>query len=157
MANLENSINFTSLGMLILDEVHLPSGKVIENVIGGSGSYGTSSHLRLCHPIHTAKIMITIAASLGARLFSPKNLSTQVGWTIRKGYDFPPESLTQLETWGLSLSVIQEDTCLSTRGQLKYLDSSFSSNPSAFTRLESLGSDRRNVIQPNPLNTSLQP
>lgn len=40
MANLEKPINFTSLGMLILDEVQLPYGNVIENVIGGSGSYG---------------------------------------------------------------------------------------------------------------------
>lgn len=39
MGALEELINFTSLGMLILDEVHLPCGKVVENVIGGSGSY----------------------------------------------------------------------------------------------------------------------
>lgn len=69
--------------------------------------------------------MVTSTASLGARLFSPKNLSTQVGWTIRKGHDFPAETLRQLETWGMTLSVIQEDKCPSTRGQLKYLDSTF--------------------------------
>ena len=40
MADIEELISFTSLGMLILDEVHLPCGKVVENVMGGSGCYG---------------------------------------------------------------------------------------------------------------------
>ena len=40
MGNVEELINFTSLGMLILDQVHLPCGRVVEDVIGGSGSYG---------------------------------------------------------------------------------------------------------------------
>lgn len=52
MANLEEPINFTSLGMLILDEVHLPYGEVIENVIGGSGSFGKCSNLGVCHPTY---------------------------------------------------------------------------------------------------------
>lgn len=45
MANVEDLIAFTSLGMLILDEVHLPCGKVVENVIGGSGCFGKCSDL----------------------------------------------------------------------------------------------------------------
>ena len=48
MANTEESISFTSLGMLILDEVHLPCGKVVENVMGGSGCYGKHSDLVVC-------------------------------------------------------------------------------------------------------------
>ena len=40
MADIEDPISFTSLGMLILDQVHLPCGKVVENVMGGSGCYG---------------------------------------------------------------------------------------------------------------------
>lgn len=51
MGALEELINFTSLGMLILDEVHLPCGKVVENVIGGSGSYGKFSNLGACYLI----------------------------------------------------------------------------------------------------------
>ena len=78
-------------------------------------------------------------ASLGARLFSPKHLSSQVGWTIRKGYDFPAENLRQLETWGMTLSIIQEENSPSTRGQLEYLDSTFASNDSTLIRLESAG------------------
>ncbi len=80
--------------------------------------------------------MMMATASLGARLFSPKNLSSQVGWTVRKGYDFPIQPLRRLETWGMTLSVIQEDECLSTRGELKYLDSTFASSTSTLTRLE---------------------
>lgn len=78
-----------------------------------------------------------VLASLGARLFSPKHLSTQVGWTIRKGYDFPAETLRRLNTWGMTLSIIQEDGCPSTRGQLEYIDSTFASNGSTLPRLES--------------------
>lgn len=49
MGGLEELINFTSLGMLILDEVHLPCGEIVENVIGGSGSYGKGLDLDVCH------------------------------------------------------------------------------------------------------------
>lgn len=38
--SLEQCIDFTSLGTLILDDVHLPSGEVYKDVLGGSGSYG---------------------------------------------------------------------------------------------------------------------
>ena len=51
MAKFEELIDLTSLGMLILDEVHLPSGKVVENVIGGSGSYGKCSDWTIYYPI----------------------------------------------------------------------------------------------------------
>ena len=157
MGNLEELIEFTSLGMLILDEVHLPCGKVVENVIGGSGSYGKCPKMSGPPPYTNMATMMTSTASLGARLFSPKNQSTQVGWTIRKGHDFPAETLRQLETWGMTLSVIQENGRRSTRGQLKYLDPAFASNASTSTRLQRWGSDNRLIIQPNPSNTPLQP
>ena len=80
--------------------------------------------------------MITGAASLGARLFAPNDRATQIGWTIRKGYDFPSQSLKQLENWGMTLSVIREDECLSTRGELKYLDSTFASISFKSSRLK---------------------
>lgn len=44
-------IAFTSLGMLILDKVHLPSGKVFEDVLGGSGAYGMGCSLSRLHHI----------------------------------------------------------------------------------------------------------
>ena len=99
---------------------------------------------------------MTGTASLGARLFFAKNLSTQVGWTIRKGYDFPAETFKQLETWGMTLSIIQENERPSTRGQLIYLDSTLASNASLSTGLERRG-DSRFTIQPKSSNTSLQP
>lgn len=98
----------------------------------------------------------TGTATLGARLFFPKTLSTRVGWTIRTGYDFPIQTLRQLETWGITLSVIQENKCPSTRGQLKYLDSTFASNASTSARQECWRSDYAFTIQPNSSNTPLQ-
>lgn len=40
---LEDAIVFTSLGMLILDDVYLPSRETLKDVVGGSGAYGRSS------------------------------------------------------------------------------------------------------------------
>ena len=51
MESIGELLSFTSLGMLVLDEVHLPCGKVVENVMGGSGCYGKSSGLGICPPI----------------------------------------------------------------------------------------------------------
>lgn len=68
-----------------------------------------------------------LIASLGARLFSPKYLWTQVGYTVRQGHDFPLQTSRLLETWGITLSIIQEDDRLSTRGELCYLDQSLAS------------------------------
>jgi len=114
---------FTSLGMLILDRVHFPSGKTFDDVLGGSGAYGTPSN-----PIsRCTSLAYGPTASLGARLFSPGESSTQIGYTVRQGYDFPPGTSRLLEIWGITLSVIREDDCLSTRGELHYLDPSLSS------------------------------
>ena len=85
--------------------------------------------------------MVTSIATLGARLFSPKKLSAQVGWAIRKGHDFPDETMRQLENWGATLTIIQEETSLSTRSQLKYLDSTLASTASKSARLERRASD----------------
>ena len=52
METLEELVKFTSLGMLILDQVDLPCGKVIKNVIGGSGSYGKYSVFDACDFVH---------------------------------------------------------------------------------------------------------
>lgn len=51
MGHHEELVSFTSLGMLILDQVHLPCGKVVENVMGGSGCYGKCSDLLVCQPV----------------------------------------------------------------------------------------------------------
>lgn len=66
-------------------------------------------------------------ASLGARLCCPKQLSTQAGYTVRQGHDFPLQTSRLLESWGITLSIIQEEDRLSTRGELCYLDQSLDS------------------------------
>ena len=96
---------------------------------------------------------VTCIATRGARLFSPKEHSAQVGWAIRKGHDFPDETMKQLENWGATLTIIQEDTSPSTRSQLKYLDSTFASTASKSARLERRASDYVPTVQPNPSNT----
>ena len=79
---------------------------------------------------------MTGTASLGARFFLPGSQSTQVGWAIRTGYDFPTQTLRQLESWGMTLSVIQENGCPSTRGKLKYLDQTLASTVSTSSKPE---------------------
>ena len=51
MGDIEELISFTSLGMLILDDVHFSCGKVVENVMGGSGCYGKCSDLIISQPV----------------------------------------------------------------------------------------------------------
>ena len=104
-------------------------------------------------PFADMKKTVTSIATLGARLFSPKEHSAQVGWAIRKGNDFPDETMGQLEDWGATLTIIQEDTSLSTRCQLNYLDSTFASTASKSARLERRASDYIPTVQPNPPNT----
>ena len=38
-------IKFASLGLVVLDEIHFPSKATQNDVVGGSGSYGTSHAL----------------------------------------------------------------------------------------------------------------
>ena len=104
-------------------------------------------------PFAVMKKTVTSIATLGARLFSPKEYSAQVGWAVRKGYDCPDETMRQLENWGATLTIIQEETSLSTRCQFKYLDSTLASTASESARLGRRASDYIPIVQPNPPNT----
>jgi hypothetical protein len=42
-----HELAFTSLGLAVLDELQFGSGQIIQNVIGGSGTYGRQTHLPL--------------------------------------------------------------------------------------------------------------
>lgn len=44
-AGSDQQITFTSMGMLVLDELHLPSGQTLQNVVGGSGTFSEFSFL----------------------------------------------------------------------------------------------------------------
>ncbi|KAL9613452.1 MAG: hypothetical protein Q9167_001997 [Letrouitia subvulpina] len=64
--------------MFIIDEIyHRPPRLPDINVMGGGGLY----------------------AALGARLFRPPPSSSNVGWVIHKGYDFPNEMETVIKSW----------------------------------------------------------
>ncbi|KAF2498728.1 pfkB family kinase [Lophium mytilinum] len=94
---------FTSLGMIVLDEIRFPGKAPISNVIGGSGAYTT----------------------LGARLFNSGAHSKGVGCLVLAGKDFPQPAESTLRDWETSLAFRKDPTTLSTRGLLKYEDTTF--------------------------------
>lgn len=92
---------FVSLGMLVLDELHLPDETVQHDVIGGSGAYST----------------------LGARLAVEDRERRRIPSFVLAGEDFPRGKVEELlQLWGIE-HVIQEIADeRSTRGKLKYHD-----------------------------------
>lgn len=98
---MSDGVDFVSLGMFVLDELHLPSGQVLQDCIGGSGAYST----------------------LGARIVTPIKCD-RVGASITAGNDFPDEVLELIGSWGLTLELILDDR-KSTRGLLEYHDEAF--------------------------------
>ncbi|KAI1339854.1 pfkB family kinase [Xylariaceae sp. FL0016] len=97
------SIHFVSLGMVVLDELHLPNGEVLHDTVGGSGAYST----------------------LGARLVTPPNDPPGVGCFIQAGRDFPDDIAARLRSWGIEVVLSIESEKLSTRGLLEYHDEAF--------------------------------
>ncbi|QIX01333.1 hypothetical protein AMS68_006850 [Peltaster fructicola] len=91
------SIEFCTLGMFIIDEIHPPPGAKDAtpqlNVVGGAGTY----------------------SAIGARLFSPGSSAASVGWIVDEGTDFPPEIRQALLSWQTSL-VLRPRNGLTTRG-----------------------------------------
>ncbi|KAK3201764.1 hypothetical protein GRF29_164g593281 [Pseudopithomyces chartarum] len=93
-------ISTVSLGMLILDDIHIPTRpQPLTNVLGGSAAFVT----------------------LGERLFLDP---TSVGCLVIAGHDFPAEIRTEIESWGTSTVVRQRDQP-SSRGRLVYEDEGF--------------------------------
>ncbi|TEA21613.1 Uncharacterized protein C8034_v003585 [Colletotrichum sidae] len=93
---------FMSLGMVLLDEIHFPDGRVLHDVPGGSGFYST----------------------LGARLAVPPGEAASVVCLIAAGDDFPQSVERQIEEWGVTVH-LQETQGKSTRGVLTYHDDTF--------------------------------
>ncbi|RDW92051.1 hypothetical protein BP5796_01445 [Coleophoma crateriformis] len=89
-------IDFCTLGMFILDEIHYqPPQPSVYNILGGSGTYAT----------------------LGARIFSPApEDSRKVSWIVDVGSDFPEEIVTQLKSWQTSCLFRRDPSRLTTRG-----------------------------------------
>lgn len=98
------SVQFVSLGMLVLDELRLPHGETRHDVLGGSGAY----------------------AMLGARLATPRSRALHdVGCFVLAGHDFPDDVLTQTKNLGVAVEVAVDPARPSTRGLLEYHDAAF--------------------------------
>ncbi|KEY83364.1 carbohydrate kinase pfkB [Aspergillus fumigatus] len=100
------SISFTSLGLVVLDEIRFPSQEPLLDVLGGSGTYGW-----FCSAV--------FRATLGARLFLRPPLSRTLGWMIHTGHDFPELMTDRLRSWDSTLIVKREADKPSTRGLLE--------------------------------------
>ncbi|KAK6507616.1 hypothetical protein TWF481_006042 [Arthrobotrys musiformis] len=103
----EPSIHFVTLGMFIIDQIHFPaSGRVVDDIIGGAGTFGI----------------------VGARLFSPPpELSRTLGWIVDVGNDFPDEIKHELERWSTSLILRETPERKTTRGWNSYGPADFRS------------------------------
>ncbi|RHZ49714.1 hypothetical protein CDV55_101922 [Aspergillus turcosus] len=89
------SISFTSLGLVVLDEIRFPNQEPLLDILGGSGAYAT----------------------LGARLFLRHPLSHTLGWMIHTGNDFPKLMEERLKSWDATLIVEREADKPSTRAK----------------------------------------
>ncbi|KAI0595973.1 Ribokinase-like protein [Biscogniauxia sp. FL1348] len=96
-------IRFVSLGLVVLDELRLPSGTILYDIVGGSGAYST----------------------LGARLVTEPTRAHEIGCFILVGQDFPLHVVALLRSWNVNIEVDVDDNKLSTRGLLEYHDETF--------------------------------
>ncbi|KAL8782935.1 MAG: hypothetical protein Q9213_004991 [Squamulea squamosa] len=92
-------MDFVTLGMFIIDEIHYqPPKKPDIDVMGGAGMY----------------------AALGARLFRPPPSASRVGWIVHEGHDFPPHIKSAIESWQTSCEFIQTPERETTRACNRY-------------------------------------
>jgi hypothetical protein len=101
-SNASPEISCVSLGMVIVDEIHLPGrNRPLAEVLGGSASFVT----------------------LGQRLFA--SIPEEIGCLIIAGNEFPPAIRGVVEHWGVTLLMKVREGQNSTRGKLIYLDDNF--------------------------------
>ena len=117
-----SDICFTSLGLVVLDEIRFPNRAPLNDVLGGSGTYGEVLDYR--SNIMTAQLTSAVA-TLGARLFLPPPSCPTLGWMINVGNDFSDSVKEQLASWGTTSLMKMESTRPSTRGLLEYKDTTF--------------------------------
>lgn len=90
----DTRIKFTSLGTVILDEIHFPSGEVVRDVIGGSGTYGPREiH---SHP-HCTFLLLSFKHLPRCDLMILTNFHQEL---LALGFSIPHQHLSQLD--GLS-------------------------------------------------------
>lgn len=92
--------DLASLGLAVIDEIRFHDGKIVKDVLGGSGSFCTA----------------------GARLFSNKSTSRSIAWRIHAGDDFPDVIEQRLRAWEIDVSIYRSQGEASTRGLLVYAD-----------------------------------
>ncbi|KAK1589865.1 PfkB family carbohydrate kinase [Colletotrichum navitas] len=105
------ALAFVSLGMVVLDEIRFPDGRILRDIPGGSGFYGT----------------------LGARLAVPQDESATVCCLITAGSDFPFSVREKIEEWGVSVHLEQVPGARSTRGLLEYENDAFGKKTFRYT------------------------
>ncbi|KAL8870498.1 MAG: hypothetical protein Q9174_003475 [Haloplaca sp. 1 TL-2023] len=99
-------MDFVTLGMFIIDEIHHPPPKGSDlEVMGGAGLY----------------------AALGARLFRPDPASSRVGWVVHQGYDFPTSAQQAIDAWHTHCKFIHTPHRQTTRAYNRYEQSGFRS------------------------------
>ncbi|KIW08719.1 uncharacterized protein PV09_00662 [Verruconis gallopava] len=98
-------LDFVTLGMFIIDEIHFPPPQpAVQNIPGGAGSF----------------------SALGARIFSsPPVLSRAVGWIVDCGSDFPPALRHYLTEWETYCLMRETPDRLTTRGLNEYGEHDF--------------------------------
>lgn len=96
-----SKVDFCTLGMFIIDEIHFkPPIPSVYNILGGAGSY----------------------SALGARIFSPDPKSKSVGWIVDAGSDFPQDVRDVIDSWGTSCLIRDTPERPTTRGWNGYGD-----------------------------------
>ncbi|KAH0607518.1 uncharacterized protein H6S33_002552 [Morchella sextelata] len=115
-------VDFTTLGMFIIDEIHSgpPNARtVVRDAVGGAGTYGT-----LLRPAPSPAPLLlpplTHPGIIGARLFSPPPHSHKIGWIVDAGRDFPPAIRAQLKALDTNLILRETHDRLTTRGWNSY-------------------------------------
>ncbi|KAL8631387.1 hypothetical protein Q9189_002897 [Teloschistes chrysophthalmus] len=92
-------MDFVTLGMFIIDEIHYqPPREPDFDVMGGGGLYAT----------------------LGARLFRSPPASSKVGWVVHQGHDFPPQIKQRIDSWNTDCLFIQTPERPTTRAYNRY-------------------------------------
>ncbi|KAK4176015.1 Ribokinase-like protein [Triangularia setosa] len=101
---LDQEVDFVTLGMFIIDEIHHPPSSSLPPSLGIPGGAGTYS-------------------ALGARLFSPSpTLSKTVSMIVDCGSDFPSVVMSHLSSWETSAIFRYCPSRLTTRGWNGYDD-----------------------------------
>ncbi|CAI6339761.1 unnamed protein product [Periconia digitata] len=95
------NISCVSLGMVIIDDIHMPGRPPLKDVLGGSASFVT----------------------LGQRLFA--STPPEVGCLVIAGNDFPSNVKRTFDEWGITLVTKVRTDRKSSRGKLVYQDTTF--------------------------------